>query len=286
MPETSLAVEVESLVQRFSNYLQAMQKSPQTQAEYVKHVRRWFEWWQKPLKDFNSEAWDEYLYYETERGIAGRTIRARQSGLRKFFKFLRRNKIVTHNPSEDAESVGIRKTKPEFLSEAQIQAMFKAASSSKHDTALLECLYSCGLRNSELRSLPLENILPTHIRVMGKGSKERLIGITPRVYTSISAFLEGRNGHLYAFGWKKGARVAMVTVQRIVARLARSAGVSQRVTPHTLRHSIATHLALRGTPVESIQHFLGHESIETTMIYVHIAKSILSESILVHHPRS
>lgn len=284
MPE--VAVVVESLVQRFSNYMAAMQKSPRTQAEYVKAIRQWFAWWKRPVQDFDTAAWDQYLYYETERGLKGQSIRAKQSALRKFYKFLRRQKIVTHNPAEDAESVGIIKRKPQFLSEVQIQAMFQAAAPSIHDTAMLELLYSCGLRNTELRDLPIENITPTHLRVIGKGRKERLIGINAKVYASINAHVEGRKGSFYAFGAKKGTRVAMMTVQRVIRRLAHSAGVSQRVTPHTLRHSIATHLALRGTPVEAIQHFLGHSTIETTMIYVHIAKSILSESILVHHPRS
>ncbi len=282
---TQVVSDVETHIQGFSNYIHSLQRSPRTAHEYIKVIRQWASWWAKPLDRFDTDAWDQWLYHLTERGTKGTTIRMYQSAVSKFFKYLRRRKVVTHDPRQDAESVGIIKRIPEFLTEEQITNMYAACRDAR-DSALLECLYAGGLRNAELRSLMPQDITPAALRVTGKGRKERIVALTPKSYSVIIAYVQGRKGCSYAFGRLKGNRMALMTVGAIVRRLAQSAGVLQRVTPHTLRHSIATHLAIRGTSPQAIQRFLGHASIETTMIYVHIADSILASNVLAHHPRS
>lgn len=276
--------EVESLIQRFSNYLSSVQRSPRTVYEYSKDLRAWASWWRKPVKAFDQDGWDDWISYLTEdRKVTGLTIRRYQSAVRRFYRFLRRRRIVTHDPSADAEPVGVVKRLPEFLTEDEVRLMYKAAK-NKRQLAILELLYACGLRNQELCNFKAEDLSLTHARVMGKGQKERLIPISRQTYATIKAYVDVREGRFYLFGRKTNAQVQQSVGQRNVEQMRTAAGILKRVTPHTLRHSIATHLLARGCNLAYIQTFLGHNDIATTRIYTHIVDEQANKAILDAHP--
>lgn len=280
-----VASGVEELIQGYSNYLQALQKSPRTVLEYAKDVRAWAQWWNKPVAAFDTKGWDDWLYYETERGVTGLTIRRHQSSLRKFFKYLRRNKLASQDPAQDSESVGIVKRLPVWLTEAEI-ALMESKCKDARERAMFELLYACGLRNAELRGQVARNIMPDKMIVVGKGRKERVIDVMPRSYQVIKAYLDERGPYPLAIPGRQGRKLYERTVALFIKRLAQEAGVQKAVTPHTLRHSIATHLLTNGCNLEYIQGFLGHEDIGTTRIYTHIVNEQATKAILQAHPRS
>ena len=277
--------EVETLIQGYSNYLSALQKSAETVEEYAKDVRAWAAWWGKDVRLFDTDAWDEWLFYSTERGITGFTIRRYQTSVRRFYKYLRRKRIVTHDPSMDSESVGVVKRLPIWLTEEEVGKLY-AACQTPRELAILELLYACGLRNSEVRAAKPSDLTQTTLLVHGKGGKERVISITSASFEAINAYVGGRKGTFYAIPGKRGNQTHEKTICAFIGRLVASSGILKDVTPHTLRHSIATHLLARGCDLAYIQTFLGHEDIGTTRIYTHIVNSVATKAILQAHPRT
>jgi site-specific recombinase XerD len=265
--------------------LLSLGKSPRTVTEYARDVRLWSEWFRRPVDYFREPEWDDYVIHLRQSGKKGSTIKRYCIALRRFFKYLRRRKIVTHDPSRDSEAVKVDKTLPSWLTEQEVDLVLSKARILR-EQAILEVLYDCGLRNEELRTLRLEHVQGHLLQITGKGSKQRIVAMPPRAVEYLTAWLKERPaGTDLVFPSKHGKVMTGKTLRRLTERLVARAGITKPVTPHTFRHSIATHLAMRGVHVERIQLFLGHESPETTMRYIHLAQSLVQEDVLKAHPR-
>jgi integrase/recombinase XerD len=278
--------EVEILIQGYSSYLLSIGRAQRTATEYAENTRRFFKWFKRPPEYFREEEWDDYVGHLASSGCKASSIRMYCSSLRRFYKYLRRRKIVSHDPSHLAEAPKLPKRLPTWLLEGEIDQVITQARNTR-ERALIELLYACGLRNEECRSLELRHVLGDRLQIIGKGSKERIVPIPGRAKGCLEAWLKERPATTdYVFPSSHQQQMVPTTLRYFVAKLVRLAGIKKRVTPHTLRHSIATHLASRGVVVEKIQLFLGHESPETTMRYIHLANSLIQDAILKAHPRA
>ena len=234
-----------------------------------------------------------------EFGVGARTQARILSGVRTFFRFLVSDRQITNDPSELLESPAIGKHLPEVLSTEEIDLMENAIDLSKwegqRNKAIIETLFSCGLRVSELVTLRFSDIFANehYLRIIGKGSKERLVPISEQALHEIQLWLYDRNlMHIkpgeeeYVFLNRRGAHLTRTMILIMIKRTAAAAGITKTVSPHTLRHSFATALLKGGADLRAIQEMLGHEDIGTTQIYTHIDITQLRKEILLHHPRN
>ena len=220
-------------------------------------------------------------------GVSPRSQARILSGVRSFCRFLHTEHFLDTDPSQLLETPRIGLHLPEVLSIGEIEA--------RRNHAIIETLYSCGLRVSELVNLEIGKIYSdeSYLVVKGKGSKERLVPISQtalewiRGYLPERAALPIRRGEEpYLFLSRRGSRLTRQMIFTIIKRLAAAAGITKTISPHTLRHSFATHLLEGGANLRAIQQMLGHESIATTEIYLHLDRSRLRQEILAHHPRN
>lgn len=274
--------DVDVLIQGYSSYLSALKKSPKTVLEYTKDVTRWAEWWKRPVEFFRQEEWDDWTLALSESGVSGRSINRYRSSLKRFFKYLRRRHIVTHDPSHDTEAVQTEKRLPAVLTRAEVEFM-RAKLKSPRTKALFALLYDCGLRNAEARLLTVDRIGPDSVHVSGKRAKDRIVPIVQATRTTLEAWLSQRPKDTeLVFPTTSLQPIGEVQVYQLVRRIAK--GIPKHITPHTLRHSIATHLVEGGMQIEKLQEFLGHDSIETTRLYVRIAQVSVRADVLKSHP--
>lgn len=223
------------------------------------------------------------------------------SAIRGFFKYLQLEEVVDVDPTELIESPKIGRKLPEVLSVEEIDAMEAVIDLSRPDghrnRAIIEVLYSCGLRVSELISLRLTDLFfdDGYIRVIGKGNKERLVPIGTKAIKELQLYLAQRSGIQtridsgftnIVFLNRLGRGLSREMVFMIVKKCARMAGIERSISPHTLRHSFATHLVEGGADLRAVQEMLGHESIQTTEIYTHLDKEFLRATILKFHPHN
>ena len=232
-------------------------------------------------------------------GIATATHARILCGVRSFCSYLRLEGYIDTDPSLLLEVPRVVRGLPEVLSVDEIDAMIASIDMSSREgqrnRAIIEVLYGCGLRVSELVDLRLSAIFidEGYIRVTGKGSKERLVPLSPTAADEIRAYLPQRAAidikpreEQYLFISKRGTHLTRVMIFYIIKRLAAEAGINRTISPHTLRHSFATHLLEGGANLRAIQQMLGHESIGTTEIYLHLDRTELRREILNHHPRN
>lgn len=232
-------------------------------------------------------------------GIHPRSQARILSGIKSFFHFLVLADYREDDPSELIEGPKIGFRLPEVLTVAEIDNLLSAIDLSKaegqRNRAILETLYSCGLRVSELCDLKLSDLYLEEgfIKVTGKGSKQRLVPISPRAIKEIQYWLQDRRlwrikpeyeDHLFLARW--GKAISRIMVFHLIKELADKAGITKNISPHTFRHSFATHLLEGGANLRAIQCMLGHESIATTGIYTHIDRNMLRSEIIEHHPRN
>lgn len=219
------------------------------------------------------------------------------AGLRSLYRYLRLERLIETDPTLLIEGPQPGRTLPDVLSVEEIDAMTAAIDRNKdsalRNEAIIETLYGSGLRVSELTDLrlPLLNLEEGYTIVEGKGSKQRIVPISPRAVVLIESWLEERSrlpvkdkDSDILFLNRRGGRMSRVMIFYIVKELAELAGIKKKVSPHTLRHSFATHLLEGGANLRVIQTLLGHESIATTEIYLHIDRSHLRHELLAHHP--
>lgn len=219
------------------------------------------------------------------------------AGLRSLYRYLRLERLIETDPTLLIEGPQPGRTLPDVLSVEEIDAMTAAIDRNKdsalRNEAIIETLYGSGLRVSELTDLrlPLLNLEEGYTIVEGKGSKQRIVPISPRAVALIESWLEERSrlpvkdkDSDILFLNRRGGRMSRVMIFYIVKELAELAGIKKKVSPHTLRHSFATHLLEGGANLRVIQTLLGHESIATTEIYLHIDRSHLRHELLAHHP--
>ena len=232
-------------------------------------------------------------------GISPRSRSRILSGVKSFFRFLKMEGYLDSNPAILLENPKTGRHLPEVLSIAEIDDMIAAIDLSspegQRNRAIMETLYGCGLRVSELINLDMGRVFldEEYVVVRGKGSKERLVPLSPVAVDEIRRWLDDRAAisvkpgeESILFISRRGRRLTRVMIFYIVKRLAALAGIKRDVSPHTLRHSFATHLLEGGANLRAIQQMLGHESIATTEIYIHIDSSRLRREILACHPRN
>lgn len=232
-------------------------------------------------------------------GIHPRSQARILSGIKSFFHFLVIADYLEADPSELLEGPKIGFKLPEVLTVEEIDRIISAVDVSTNEghrnRAILETLYSCGLRVSELCNLKLSDLYfeEGFIKVEGKGSKQRLVPISPRAIKEIKFWLIDRNqwrikkdfeDYVFLARWGKG--ISRIMVFHMIKELAQEAGITKNISPHTFRHSFATHLLEGGANLRAIQCMLGHESIATTEIYTHIDRNMLRSEIIEHHPRN
>lgn len=232
-------------------------------------------------------------------GIHPRSQARILSGIRSFFHFLLIENYIQQDPSELLESPQIGKHLPDILSVEEIDNLINAIDRStkegQRNCAILETLYSCGLRVSELCNLKISDLYLDEgfIKVEGKGSKQRLVPISPKAIKEIKNYFLTRGDGLikpefedYVFISRFGKNISRIMVFHIIKELADKIGLKKSISPHTFRHSFATHLLEGGANLRAIQCMLGHESIGTTEIYTHIDRVRLRDEIICHHPRN
>lgn len=232
-------------------------------------------------------------------GIQPRSQARILSGIRSFYHYLILEDYLQADPSELLESPQIGLHLPEILTLEEIDTLIESIDLSTNEgqrnRTILETLYSCGLRVSELCNLKLSDLYLEEgfIKVEGKGSKQRLIPISPRAIRELQLYFLDRNQisikkdyEDYVFISKRGKNISRITVFHIIKTLVEAIGMKKTISPHTFRHSFATHLLEGGANLRAIQCMLGHESIGTTEIYTHIDKNRLRSEIIEHHPRN
>ncbi len=243
------------------------------------------------LKGFIAELYDLGLSERTQARII--------SGIKQFFSFLILDEVITVDPSELLETPSIGRKLPEVLTVEEIDQLISAIDLSKDEghrnKAILETLYSCGLRVSELVNLKYSDVFIEEgfIRVIGKGNKERLVPLSKSVVNEIGIYSSMRKHQKiqkgaedFVFLNRRGVPLTRVMIFTIIRRLAEAIGLQKTISPHTFRHSFATHLIEGGANLRAIQDMLGHESITTTEIYTHLDQSYLREAIISFHPRN
>jgi integrase/recombinase XerD len=244
---------------------------------------------------------EDFLQWVSEIGLNARSQARILSGLKAFYKFLLMEDMIEVSPTELLESPKIGRKLPEVLSIQEINQIINSVDLStaegERNKAMLETLYSCGLRVSELVNLKLSNLLldDGFIRVVGKGDKERITPIGSVAIKHINIYIQSKRNHMgnidvasedILFLNRRGKQLTRVMIFTIIKNLVEKAGITKTVSPHTFRHSFATHLVEGGADLRAIQEMLGHESITTTEIYTHLDREYLRQAILDFHPRA
>jgi integrase/recombinase XerD len=242
----------------------------------------------------------DFVSWINQLGLGARSQARIISGIRAFYKYLLLEDLIDSDPTALLETPKTGRKLPEVLSVEEIDLILAQIDLSKpegrRNRAMLEVLYGSGLRVSELTDLRLSNIYFERgfIRIKGKGSKERLVPIGRKALKEIQHYLPDRNGlpqiarghEDVLFLNRRGRKLSRVMVFSLVKDLAASAGIHKNVSPHTFRHSFATHLIDRGADLRAVQEMLGHESILTTEIYTHLDRQFLRDAIIRFHPRA
>lgn len=232
-------------------------------------------------------------------GIHPRSQARILSGIRSFYQFLLLEDYIEQDPCELLESPQIGKHLPDVLTVEEIDALIgqidRSTREGQRNCAILETLYSCGLRVSELCNLKISDLYLDEgfIKVEGKGNKQRLVPISPRAVSELKNYFLDREQGLIKPGYEDfvfisrfGKNISRIMVFHIIKELAVAIGLKKSISPHTFRHSFATHLLEGGANLRAIQCMLGHESIGTTEIYMHIDRTLLRQEIIEHHPRN
>ena len=254
----------------------------------------------KELKTITSNDLKDFLVWVNELGMLPPTQARVLSGLKAFFKYLVLENLIPIDPSALLESPKTSRKLPDTLNILEINSMIDAIDLSRpegiRNKAMLEILYGCGLRVSELTGLKISNLYLDidFIKILGKGNKERLVPIGSDAIKFLRLFMNEIRIHIamkpgkedFVFLNKRGNPISRVMVFLIIKDLAATAGIKKNISPHTFRHSFATHLIEGGADLRAVQEMLGHESITTTEIYTHLDRDYLRETIIQFHPRS
>ena len=256
---------------------------------------------EKPLdwKKVNRDTIIDYILHLREREYASSTVARKSAAVKSFFHFLFQTGVLSDDPTATLESPRVKKRLPRSASPEDIEELLTAprgdGPKALRDRALLELLYATGMRVTELISLDLEGVdLDTGtVRCYGKGAKERLVPIHSRAVEALRRYLDkGRSQFLRDDGEKalflnpRGQRLTRQGLWLIVKQYVEQAGLGSVITPHTLRHSFATHMLNRGANLRNVQHLLGHASLATTQVYTHVTQSQARKVYLAAHPRA
>lgn len=286
---------IERYIEKFIRYLEVEKNySPHTILNY-RHDLQEFKKFLGETKIENTDylTLRKYLVGLKAQNLNNTSISRRLSSLRSFFRFLNRENYLKNNPVAGVSSPKKEKRLPSFLTEEEITRLIESViakdESGLRDRAMLEVFYSTGVRISELAGLNLDNIdfISGVIKVLGKGKKERLVPIGDIAIGALRNYLDKRAKQSEAvFLNKNGSRITDRGIRGIVAKYLRLASIKQGVSPHTLRHSFATHLLNRGADLRSVQELLGHANLSTTQVYTHLTTERLKSIYDKAHPRA
>lgn len=293
-------------LEKYKDYLQYdCRKSPNTVASYLSDVRSFVSWLGldadentgecKEAKRPDEASTEDIEKYVLSKGFTSPRSQSRAiSAIRSYYGWLRQEDEIPADPSAMVDMPKLDIYHPAVLSVQEVNAIMESVDTSTwnglRDRALLELLYGCGLRVSEAVSLKYSDIFfkDKYIKVFGKGSKSRLVPLGDMAAEAIQKYaaVSPDPSSDIVFLNKNGGRLSRVSVFNMVKRQALLAGVQKEISPHTFRHSFATHLVENGADLRFVQMMLGHESILTTEIYTHLRSDIWNETILSHHPRN
>ena len=292
------------MIEGFKRYLLLERGfSENTREAYLRDVRQFFDFLDSEnleVRKVTLEDLHRFTWQLHEVGISPRSIARIHSGIRTFYAYLLLEGCVDKNPTALLESPKKGLHLPEVLSTEEIDAILSVIDLSQdegqRDKAIIELLYSCGLRVSELCNLTMHDLFldDGFLRVVGKGNKERLVPISPKAIKELQLWFFTRNTILpksgeedYVFlSVRRRQHLSRITVFHNLRLYAERAGITKTISPHTLRHSFATHLLEGGANLRVIQAMLGHEQISTTEIYTHIDRSMLKQQVLTYFPRN
>lgn len=277
--------------------------SEHTREAYLRDVKQFFEFIDSEgvaVRDVTLDVLHRFTWQLHEMGISARSIARIHSGLRSFYHYLLLEGYMEQNPTALLESPKKGFHLPEVLSTEEIDEILSVIDLSQQegqrDRAAIELLYSCGLRVSELCSLKMHNLFLDEgfLRVVGKGNKERLVPISPQAVKELQLWFYTRNTIMpksgeedYVFlSVRRRQHLSRITVFHNLRLYAERAGITKTISPHTLRHSFATHLLEGGANLRVIQALLGHEQISTTEVYTHIDRSMLRQQVQTYFPRN
>jgi integrase/recombinase XerD len=294
---------MKKLIHEFIHYLSVERGlAMNTLESYGRDLRQYSQYLETDDEELDSVSRNtivNYLLYLQSQGKATATIARRLAALKAFYQFLVREKRIENDPTANLESPKLEKRLPKVLSVAEVERLLAQPDPSQpagmRDRAMLELLYATGIRVSELVSLNVSDVnLPMgYIRCAGKGSKERIVPLGSLAIQSCQEYLELARGRLVKdrdepalFVNHHGHRLTRQGFWKIVKKYAEDARIEKEITPHTLRHSFATHLLENGADLRSVQEMLGHADISTTQIYTHVTKGRLKEVYARAHPRA
>ena len=288
----------EPLVKDFIYYLQAERGlSGNTVESYKSDVLSFLENTKKNVKEINREDIKNYLQSLHNSNFSTATVARKTSSLRMFFLFWVGEGLIEATPMNNIQSPKMEKRLPKFLSMDEVTKLIESVNGdfkySIRDKAILELLYGCGLRVSELLNIQREDIFlkEDFIRVKGKGSKERIIPLGNEAKKALIKYITEERPTLdkkkssFLFLTRRGNKLSRMGLWKRFQQYLVKSGIAKNCTPHTLRHSFATHLLQRGASLRTVQLLLGHSDISTTQIYTHVDRNYLREILTSYHPR-
>lgn len=298
-------------IQEFLDYLVAEKNSSSnTVAAYHNDLTQFYEFLVQTAPDGIESGWSavtrdtlvNFILFLKEREYSSATVARKVAAVRSFCNFLVQTDVIEENPAEELDSPRVKKQLPNVLAPAEVEKLLSQPArlgttpKALRDAAMLELLYATGLRVSEAANLTLDdlNLEAGTVRCLGKGNKERIIPLYPGVIETLRAYLERGRPALLGFNREertlflnpRGERLTRQGLWLIIKGYAREAGLADRVTPHTLRHSFATHMLNGGAGLREVQQLLGHANISTTQVYTHVTRDRLREVYDQAHPRA
>lgn len=281
-------------LREFINYI-AHQKnySKHSVSAYRIDLKQFVSFVKYDLESVDIELLRKYLFYLKSKNYKPASTGRKIAAIKSFFNFLVKQGYIKKNPALLISSPKLSERLPSFLTYDEVERILESANgkdeSGLRDRAILELLYSSGLRVGELVSLKIEdiNIAEGTLKIRGKGNKERIVPVGSYALNAIFDYIKKRSNSRasYIFLNKKGEKITARSVERIVKRYARIAGISKKVTPHVFRHSFASHLLDRGADLRTVQELLGHSDITTTQIYTHVTVQRLKQLYEKYHPK-
>jgi tyrosine recombinase XerC len=286
---------MDRLIERFVRYLEIEKNySPHTVLNYRLDLDNFIKFLgDAPIESVEYLLLRKYLAILKEKKLGSRSMARHLSALRSFFKFLTREGFLKTNPILSVSSPKLDKHLPQFLTEEEVTRLIESSLPKNEmglrDRAILETFYSTGMRISELVSLSQDDLdfIGGVVKLKGKGKKERIAPIGDKAISSLRGYLEKRKRQASAvFLNKRGTRITDRGVRNIVGKYLKASGMKKGVSPHTLRHSFATHLLNRGADLRTVQELLGHANLSSTQIYTHLTTEKLKNVYDKAHPRA
>lgn len=298
----ALVQNQQKLIKQFQDFLLVEKGlSENSIFSYTYDIKKFQSYLDRNSKDFlivETEDIANFLKEQRRKKISSRSLARAVAALRQFYKFLKEENKVESNPAEKIQTPEVKKTLPDYLSLAEIEELFSAIREDEpfelRDKAMFELLYSSGLRISEACNLRMEDVDLENmfLTVRGKGGRERLVPFGEKAFNILKAYIEGAREDIlksrfsdYLFISKKGDFLNRKSVWRLLKKYLQRTSIRKVVTPHTFRHSFATHLIENNADLRSVQELLGHIDISTTQIYTHLASRTLKEVHKKFHPR-